>query len=37
MSLLKFSPLDLLLSDLVCDEGIQELHHHLAQVAAQVV
>ena len=28
---------DLLLSDLVRDEGIKELHHHLAQVAAQVV
>lgn len=30
-------PPDLLLSDLVRDEGIKELHHHLAQVAAQVV
>ena len=30
-------PPDLFLSDLVRDEGVQELHHHLAQVAAQVV
>ena len=28
---------DLLFRDLVRDKGVQELHHHLAQVAAQVV